>query len=132
MHCNCSHLPRLQQALRLCIPSRICQANPPTTLLRTAYLQATGRADDCKEVVTASMDKSLAMWRMRSAGQGSCAAQAEEVVRLNPAGAPIFSLAAERAALGTFSGLTCTSAYAPCGAVPPTTRPCVYNPVGAH
>ena len=47
------------------------------------------------------MDKSLALWRMKSSGHGSCAAQAEEVVRLNPAGAPIFSLAAERAALGT-------------------------------
>ena len=122
-------------------PSRNCHGKPPTqaccallthTAPPAAHKAPTGCADDCKEVVTASMDKSLAMWRMRSAGQGSCAAQAEEVVRLNPAGAPIFSLAAERAALGRFSGLICTSAYAPCGAVPFTSRPCVYDPVCAH
>ena len=56
------------------------------------------------------MDKSLALWRMKSSGHGSCAAQAEEVVRLNPAGAPIFSLAAERAALGMPTAWGCSDA----------------------
>ena len=53
-------------------------------------------ADECKEVVTAGMDKSLALWRMDTPASSRSAcnvARAVELTRLTAAGGPIFSLA---------------------------------------
>ncbi|KAK9787497.1 hypothetical protein WJX73_006692 [Symbiochloris irregularis] len=60
--------------------------------------------DDCKRIVTASMDKTLALWRLkggsRAADLSGAAVKAKELVRLSPTGAPIFSLAADGASPG--------------------------------
>ncbi|DBA82342.1 hypothetical protein WJX79_008773 [Trebouxia sp. C0005] len=60
-------------------------------------------AGDTKEVVTASLDKSLALWRLQDASLPDAAPSTSgvsEVVRLSPEVAPIFSLVADSQALG--------------------------------
>ncbi len=63
-----------------------------------------------KEVVSGSLDKTMALWRFPEpddeatlAEGGACCALSgvQEIVRLDPAGAPIFSLAVDGAAPGS-------------------------------
>ncbi len=62
--------------------------------------------------MTGSLDKTMALWRFPAEAEEDCAASTDvdaccaahagvqEVARLNPAGAPIFSLAVDGAAAG--------------------------------
>ncbi|KAK9835374.1 hypothetical protein WJX81_005503 [Elliptochloris bilobata] len=54
-------------------------------------------ADGKKEVITASLDKTMALWRLEAEEEGGelLGVRPQEVARLNPAGAPIFSLAVD-------------------------------------
>eukprot|EP00891_Asterochloris_glomerata_P007760 jgi/Astpho2/7760/Aster-07599 len=71
---------------------------PPGTTIKPYRTAATG---DARELVTASLDKSLALWRLQDCDLSeSRAVPMSEVARLKPVGGPIFSLVADSTSLG--------------------------------
>lgn len=86
----------------------LCQRLSAHTAALTAILVLSD-SDTCKQVITASLDKTVALWRLEECGcfldksiSGNEAGGVREAIRLQTPGAPIFSLALDPA--GASSG----------------------------